>query len=241
MNGARVSRLGHRWLALVIGAQLLLWTASGLFMTAVDIDFIHGDSLVRDVASTLPSGVPLASIETLRAGRDDIVALRLRTLPDDGQRVYELERIGRRELVDAATGRTLAPLSPSRVRALARAYYAGHGQVARVRMLGADEDIPAEIRGRRAPLWRVDFDDWLETTFYLHPDTGSLVTRRHRLWRWYDFLWSLHIMDYREREHVDNVLLRVVAPLALTTVAFGGWLAFFSFAFLRRRRPRTPS
>jgi hypothetical protein len=46
----------------------------------------------------------------------------------------------------------------------------------------------------------VDFDDWLQTTLYLHPDTGALVTRRHRLWRWYDFQWMLHIMDYGDRE-----------------------------------------
>jgi hypothetical protein len=55
------------------------------------------------------------------------------------------------------------------------------------------------------------------------------VTRRHRLWRWFDFLWTLHIMDYVEREDMNNGLLRVSTVLGVVTTLSGVWLLFFSF------------
>jgi uncharacterized iron-regulated membrane protein len=236
MNAARLSRLGHRWLALVVGLQLTLWALSGLYMVVMDLDFIHGDPLVRNLAPPVDLTQPLAPLDEIRTGREDITEIHVRTLPDTGQGVYELVRTSGRELFDAQTGERMPPLPAERVRELAAAYYAGSGAVAHVVRLDRDTDIPGEIRGRQAPIWRVEFDDWLETTLYIHPDTGRLLTRRHRFWRWFDFFWSLHIMDYREREDVNNSLLRFATPLALVTASFGLWLAFFSFAFLQRRR-----
>ena len=31
----------------------------------------------------------------------------------------------------------------------------------------------------------------------------------------WDFLWGLHIMDYRERENINNILLKIFSFLAL--------------------------
>lgn len=236
MKAARYSRLGHRWLALVVGVQLVAWTVSGLYMVVVDLDFIHGDTLVRDVAPAVQLHRPLAPLAPIRAGRDDVTAIELRTLPDRHQPVYELTRARGIELFDAATGQPLPPLDETRIRALALAYYAGGGSIRDVHAITTDAGIPGEIRGRRAPVWRVDFADWTATTLYLDPASGRLVTRRHRFWRWFDLLWSLHIMDYVEREDVNNPLLRAATPLALLLASFGAWLAFFSFGFLQRRR-----
>src|SRR3546814_491874 len=52
-------RRTHKWIALVIGAQAVLWTLGGLYMTSVPIDIIHGDHLVG--APTAPS-LPAASL-----------------------------------------------------------------------------------------------------------------------------------------------------------------------------------
>lgn len=234
--------MGHRWLALFVGLQLVVWTASGLYMAAVDIDVIHGDTLVRNVAPPVRLDRPLAPIADALRGRDGVVAIHLRTLPDDGRAVYELvDGADRRSLVDAATAVALPPFTAERIQTLAEAYYAGRGRVADVRLLASDAEMPREVRGRHAPLWRVEFDDWLETTLYVQPDSGRLATRRHRLWRWFDLAWSLHIMDYREREDVNNGLLRTATPLAVLTASCGAWLVFYSFAFLRRRRARGPA
>jgi hypothetical protein len=136
-------------------------------------------------------------------------------------------------LVDATTGAALSPLPKPFVESLARAYYAGRGEVTRATLI--ERDPPIELQSRPLPLWRVDFDDWLETSLYIHPDSGRLVVRRHRFWRWFDFFWSLHIMDYRERSDVNNWLLRTSTVVAGLLVASGVWLVVYSFRWRRRR------
>jgi hypothetical protein len=239
MNAARISRLGHRWLALAVGLQLAVWTLSGLYMVVVDLDFIHGDSLVRNLSPALARDRAMAPLAPIIAGRSDVTGVELRVLPDQDQAVYEVRGGSRRELYDAASGHAVPQLDEHRARTLATAYYAGAGSIARVTFIGQEHEVPREIRGRNAPLWRVDFDDALATTLYVDPQSGRLVSRRHRFWRWFDFLWSLHIMDYGERENIDNALLRVATPVAVTTATFGLWVAFFSFSFLQRRRTRS--
>ena len=76
------------------------------------------------------------------------------------------------------------------------------------------------------PLWRVEFAHWNRPTFYLSPVTGELLSRRHELWRVFDFVWMLHIMDYDERENVNNPLLRAFtwgAVLMALSGALGSW------------------
>ena len=94
--------------------------------------------------------------------------------------------------------------------------------------------IPGEVRGREPPLWRAEFGGWNKPTLYFSPETGQLLTRRPELWRVFDFVWMLHIMDYDERENVNNWLLRVFTWLAVFTALSGAWLLWF--AFPRRRR-----
>lgn len=236
MIAERFSRLAHKWLALAVGVQLLLWAVSGFYMVVVDLDFIHGDSLVRNLKPGLDVSRRFVSFDSLRRGRSGINAVRLRAMPDDGAAVYEIVSAAGIELVDARSGDSMSPLPATRVAELARAYYAGSGGVVRATRIASEAGKPSEIQNQPLPLWRVDFDDWLETSLYLHPDTGVLATRRHRFWRWFDFLWSLHIMDYRERSDVNNWLLRIVSVLGATTVISGLWLTWFSFGFFQRRR-----
>jgi uncharacterized iron-regulated membrane protein len=241
MTADRLSRLAHKWLALVVGIQLLLWAASGFYMVVIDLDFIHGDPLVRNLQPALDLSRQFASFDSLRRGRSDVSAIRLRALSDDGSAVYEIVTTAGIELVDARTGYKMSPLPEARVIELARADYAGSGDAVQATLIVHEAARPIEVQSQALPLWRVDFDDWLESSLYLHPDTGRLVTRRHRFWRWFDFLWSLHIMDYRERTDVNNWLLRIASVLGTTTVISGLWLTYFSFGFLRQSRRRRRS
>jgi len=236
MNAARISRVTHKWLALIVGVQLVLWTASGFYMVVVDLDFIHGDTLVRNEQPPLAMGDRAFPVGELRRQYRDIQQVALRALPDDGAPVYELVTQADTVLVDAASGEKLSPLPESRIISLAQAYYAGQGRVSRAALLTDEATKPIELQTLPLPLWRVDFDDGFATTLYLHPDSGRLATRRHRFWRWFDFLWSLHIMDYTQRTDVNNPLLRFSTALGVTAATTGVWLVFYSFAFLQRRR-----
>jgi len=234
MRLSLLSRSLHKWLALFVGAQLLIWAVTGFYMVAVDLDFIHGDPLVRNLRTPVGSTQAVLPVAQLTSRCPDITLLSLHSLPVLRTPVYELTAAGRRVLVDATSGEQLSPLSSGIIRELARSYYAGNGQLSLVELL--EHDVPMEIRGRAPPLWRADFDDWLQTTLYLHPDTGALVARRHRLWRWYDFLWMLHIMDYGERETATGLVPRLATVLGAVTIVSGVWLLYFSFWRPRARR-----
>jgi uncharacterized iron-regulated membrane protein len=225
-------RTWHKWLGLVLGLQVAIWCLSGLYMVSFDINFIRGAPLVREHSATLSSTVRLAPFNAIASRYESVTTATLRAMPDSRQPVYELTTGAGRILVDAASGAQLSPLPQARIESLARLYYAGEGEIKRMELL---EAAPVEIRGRDLPIWRIDFDDALATSFYLDPRTGTLVTRRHRFWRLFDAFWMLHIMDYGyERDDMNNLLLRFASAAGVVFGLTGLWLLFFSF----RRRAR---
>ena len=224
------ARKTHKWLGLFIGFQVVIWSLSGLYMTAVHIDIIHGDHLIRPQA---PMGVeaaglmdPLAVAATVRA--HDVRLAWVRNQP-----VYVLKAEGGETAVDAHTGNPLVPPTEAEIRAIARATYTGNQPIASAALI---TDIPGEIRGRKPPLWRVEFDQWNKPTLYFSPLTGELLSRRHELWRIFDFVWMLHIMDYDERENVNNTLLRVFTWGAVLMALSGAWLLLFAFPKKKKKK-----
>ena len=145
--------------------------------------------------------------------------------------VIEVRHDGRTSLVDAHDGEILGPLDETAARNVAAALYQGKASIRSARLI---DKAPQEVATRPVPLWRVEFADSNETTLYLSPDTGELLAKRHDLWRWFDFLWMFHIMDYDTRTDVNNTLLRVAASIGLVFALSGMWLLLYSF---RRRSP----
>ena len=221
-----LARKTHKWLALIIAVQAVFWMLSGLYMTAVHINIIHGDHLVR-----APRQQPIALdglVEPTSLVPGGTRSVRLDT--QLGQPVYIVDAIPGRMLFDARTGQMLSPLDEKAARDRAVALYAGKGAVTKVELL---DTAPSEIKGRQMPIWRVEFEGMWKPTIYIAPQTGELSAKRHDLWRIFDFVWMFHIMDYEERTDMNNTLLRVATWMAVATSATGGWLLLYSF---RRRR-----
>ena len=227
-----IARKTHKWLGLFIGAQVVIWSLSGLYMTAVHIDIIHGDHLVREAparsADVSRLRDPIAVAAESGAGSVRLAWVR-------NQPAYVLTRDEGEKVVDATSGGAVPPPSEAEIRSIARSTYTGDEEIASAALI---TEIPGEIRGRKPPLWRVEFAQWNKPTLYFSPTTGELLTRRHELWRIFDFVWMLHIMDYDERENVNNWLLRVFTWLALATALFGAWLLWFAFPRRRRKASR---
>jgi hypothetical protein len=143
---------------------------------------------------------------------------------------------GRTKVVNAANGRPLPPLPEAEARLLAGVQYQGEGKPVAARYYA---EAPQET-GREGPLWRVDFDDAEKTSFYLSPDTGEVVTRRSNLWRFYDFWWRVHILDFKTGENFNHPVLIGAAALSLPMVIFGIVLLWIRLSrdlkALRRRR-----
>ena len=231
MRPARWARRTHKWIAWAIGAQALLWMASGLYMTAISIDTIHGDHLVRPAdAAALSTAGTLLTADALAARHPGMMSFKLKRFM--GREVFEVrESSGIATLVDAHSGVRVGPLDIDGARKLAVSHYRGNASVQAVEWLDV---APREVSTRPVPLWRVSFADRGETAFYLSPQTGELLAKRFDLWRWFDLLWMLHIMDYDTRDDVNNRLLQLASWIGLAFSLSGVWLLFYSF----RRRAR---
>ncbi|UHQ56783.1 hypothetical protein [Microbulbifer sp. YPW16] len=230
MKTASLSRKIHKWLFLFVGIQALLWTLSGVYMVVMDLDFIHGDHLVKNLREPLPDNTAqLVPTEDLLREYSDPLSVQLKAI--QGKPFYILRDNDGAHLVDARSGIEVSPIERDRAIELAEHYYTGEIAAGSAQLI--EENPPTELQSRLLPLWRVDFDDRYGTSFYIHPDTGALVTRRHDYWRAFDFFWMLHIMDYEERADIHNPLLLTITLVSLSAVIAGLVLLFYSFG--RRR------
>ncbi len=224
-------RRTHKWLALVVGVQALLWTLTGLYMVVVHIDIIHGDHLVRAPAAEAFDLTGLAPPSRIVAAAPGVSELRLQRF--FGSPVWRAETPEGPRLYDARSGAPLSALTESQVRAQARRIYTGDGAIVSARLL---TKAPQEMQSRKPPYWQVEFEGWNRPTLYLSPRTGELISRRHALWRVFDFVWMLHIMDYDERTDVNNPLLRIATWSAFAMALSGAWLLIWSFQRRKRKK-----
>jgi len=220
-------RRAHKWIGLVIGVQALLWMLSGVYMTAISLEVIHGDHLAHVFNEPIERSATRLDPGQLAKAHPGFESLKLRKFL--GQEVYEVRTGAKVVLVNAQTGAVLSPIPREQVVARAKDVYQGEAEIREVTWI---TQAPQEVAKRPVPMWAVRFDDRANSTLYFSPDTGDLLARRHDLWRWFDFLWMFHIMDYDTRDDVNNSLLRTAAGIGLVFALSGAWLVFYSF---RRR------
>ena len=233
MKAIKLSRKIHKWFALIVGIQLFLWALSGFYMVAVNIDIIHGDMLVKNVQQNISDTDRLhVPLERLAILHPDAQSITLKSMM--GRPVYQIT--GETTLLlDAVNGRQLSPLDEQTATQIASYHYAGEGTIRRAELL--ENDPPTELQARALPLWRIDFDDVWNSSFYIDPYTSEFTTRRHTLWRVFDFLWMLHVMDYDERADINNTVLRVFSVLGTFLGLTGVWMLYFSFRKNREQEP----
>lgn len=223
----RFVRQLHRWLGLLIAAQLLLWVIGGLVMSVLRLEEVRGeDRAAQKAAVPLAADASLLAPAQVLATHDGAPVTGLTLVVLDSRPVYRLKAGAESLLVDARTGARLSPLPREFAEALGRADYTGFGALAGIDWVDTPE---LEFRGRPLPLWRVRFADERNTALYVSPATGEIVARRNDLWRMFDFVWMLHIMDYQGREDFNHPLLIGTAASALLFLVTGLFMLFYSF------------
>ncbi|RAK62491.1 PepSY domain-containing protein [Phenylobacterium kunshanense] len=226
----------HKWLALVVGLQVLGWVLGGLVMTAIPIQTVRGEHHVAKFRpDPLPAeGVMGYAVAAATLGVEPVEAALKSTLR--GPMWVLKDADGRSHVVDARTGRHPAPLPAAEARLLAGVQYQGAGRPTTVRWFA---EAPEET-GKSGPLWRVDFDDAEKTSFYVSPETGEVVSRRSDVWRLYDLFWRIHILDFRDGDDFNHPVLIGLAALTLPVVVTGLILLWIRLArdlrMLRARR-----
>lgn len=215
----------HIWLGWLVGIPLLIWTGSGLFMSAVPIETVRGEHLVREAPSLSVTTPPVPP----QIGPRPVASLTLEQRHDGAKWVIRYMDGGAR-LADPGTGRLLPPLTAADAARAVEARYAGTARIAAIDRTSA-EAPPIDLR-RPVESWRVSFEDG--TRFYVNAATGELIARRTPLWRVYDFLWGLHIMDLDTRDDFNNGWLIGFAAFSLLSVLMA--LVLLPMALGKKRR-----
>jgi len=221
-------RRWHVWLGWLIGLPLLFWTVSGVIMVWKPIEEVRGADLL---APTPPVRLtpPLFAPNVVGLPLDK---LSLEPRADGARWVIALHG-GPTRLADPRTGRLLPPLGPADAARELLARYRGTARVERVLRTDAAHP-PLELR-RPLATFEIDMSDG--THFFVDAGSGEVVARRTRWWRFYDWMWGLHIMDLNGRENIHSpwVLGLGLAALVGTMMA----LVLLPFT-IRRRRTRRP-
>lgn len=226
----------HNWLGLILVIQILLWFLSGLVMAILPIEQVRGEHLRTTPAPQWQQA--LISPATVMAKHSPHAALSLSQqltvqhsglsavpvyLIDDTQQVFRYSAID---------GQPLAALSQQHIAQLGQAQYQGQGTLGHTTLL---QQAPAEVRHLPAPLWQLQFADSDNSIFYLDPATGAVLRVRTDSWRWFDFFWMLHIMDYDERSNFNNPLLITTAGASLLFTLTGILLLWQRYRPKRRK------
>jgi hypothetical protein len=202
-------RRWHTWLGWLVAIPMLFWTVSGLVMVARPIEEVRGTDLI---ATPPPISLSTPMVVPHVEGRQ-VKSLNL-TQRADGP-TWEIDFAdGGSRLADPATGLLLPPLGAADAAREVSARYTGQAKVVETSRVAADSP-PLELR-RAMDGWRVKMSDG--THFYVDGGSGEIVAKRTRWWRFYDFMWGLHIMDLQGREQTHNPWVVTFGALSLGMV-----------------------
>ncbi len=211
-------RKTHRYLGLFLGIQFLFWTVSGLYFSWTDIDDIHGDQF-RDFTIQPASFNNLVSPSALQDSIG-IISVELRDI--NGVACYW---INKNALYDARTGAKKNGITKDEALAIAKRNM--HKDLVVKNITRIDSvDKQHEYREKLLPAYVITYQHSKEIKAYVSVHDGAFQTVRHRDWRWFDFLWMTHTMDYDGRDNFNNWLLRAFSLMGLITV-FSGFLLWF--------------
>jgi uncharacterized iron-regulated membrane protein len=214
----------HKWVGLILGLQFVLWTVSGAVMALINHHEVSGEHLAHGhEAMPWPAQVIPPAQLPASLGGSEVLSFALRPLLHG--HVYEVQTPQGIRLVDATSGQAMT-VDAELAKAVAAMDHAGEAPVSRVTRV---TETTLETREHSGPLWRVDFADDDNSSFYVSEATGKVVERKSDTWRLWDFFWMLHNMDYVERKSFNHPLIIMVAFGVLWLSSTGFYLLFKSF------------
>lgn len=223
-------RKTHRYLGLFLGLQFLMWTISGIYFSWTDINEIHGDHFKR--------AKPKQSEFSNLLGTDQL---------NFKQPIHSLELleiadkpyywINGNVLHNAKTGTVKKEISRVEAKEVANRYMLPELKISKIELI-ENVDEHHEYRGRPLPAYEISYDTDKNLKAYIAVNNGAFQTVRYRDWRWFDFLWMTHTMDYQGRDNFNTIVLRGFSLLGLITVCSGFLLWFISSPTLRKIKKR---
>ena len=219
-------RQAHRYLGIFIGIQFIMWTVSGLYFSWTDIDEIHGDQFLK-TNMVDPDFSNLGNPSEFNP-ETEIHSLELKEIADE-----PYYWINESTLQNARTGEIKKDLSEEEAVLVANQHMADELEVMDVERI-TSTDKHHEYRGKPLPAYVISYNIPEDIRAYVSVADGTFRTLRHRDWRWFDFLWMTHTMDYEGRDDFNNLILRAFSLLGLITVLSGFLLWYTSSPTIRK-------
>ena len=210
-----IVRNTHKYLSFFISIQLLLWTVSGIYFAFNKIENVRGEqyrlqSPFKYSFKNIEFEIPGATSAVLKKRLDKTIITAstktgMRYFDEDGDPLKKISFDEAKQIV--AENTLLKPIAVEEV---------------------SEPKKGSEYRGRQLPIYKVttrNAND-KEINAYLNIFSGDIVAIRSAQWRIWDLMWGFHIMDWQERDNIDNILLKIFSVLALIS-SLSGILLFF--------------
>ena len=207
-------RTFHKYLSLAISIQLLLWTISGIYFAFNKIELIRGEQYILEQENT---EVNLKKFTASFKANNITILKRL------DEWILKVEEDPAVHYIDLK-GNKLNSLNYEEAKQIVK------NKTSLIPLIAVKIENPSkgsEFRGRNLPMFKVTTNSNDEVNVYIDALSGEVAAIRSDSWRIWDFLWGTHIMDYSERENIDNLLLKIFSILALIS-ALSGIVLFFS-------------
>lgn len=212
-------RKTHKYLSFFISLQLLLWTISGIYFAFNKIELVRGEQYLNHLEtsfdfSKLDFEIEKAKeVEFKKRLGTEIVIIKTK----DATRYLNmlgqpLTKISMEDaMASVLTQTTLIPFATEEI---------------------VNEKSGSEYRGRSLPIYRVKSKNAKgnELNVYINVYSAEVVAIRSNKWKIWDLMWGFHIMDWKERDNIDNILLKIFSILALVS-SVTGIMLFFKIDF----------
>ena len=210
-----VLRKVHSYLSLFISIQLLLWTVSGIYFAFNKIEDVRGEQYRESPKNSVNFqniNFEISDAQNISfVSRGDLDLLIVQDasgksyLDYEGKNVEKITYLNAKNVVTEKTN--LEPLEVKEI---------------------VENSKGSEFRGRELPIYQVEAlnDKGEEINVYVNPYSGEVVAIRSAQWRIWDLMWGFHIMDWQERDNIDNFFLQMFSILALVSAITGIFLFF---------------
>mgnify|MGYP001361088178 CR=1 FL=1 len=231
----RLIRKSHRYLGVIFGIQFLFWTVSGFYFSWTNIKTIRGETIHKEEPSLRGEDymVPVATILQQLKRTDTVHHLKtIQPVQVLNKAYYQFTfHNGKRMktvLADAQTGIFRGPLTKEEALAVAKNRLIQTAEVVSINYITQTNEHH-EYREKPLPAWAITFKEPVNSTVYVASELGTIQSYRNSSWRIFDFLWMMHIMDYKERDNINNWVLRIFTALGLITLMSGFALYMVSY------------
>jgi uncharacterized iron-regulated membrane protein len=226
----RYVRKAHRYLGVLLGIQFLFWTVGGLYFSWTKIEEVRGESLRRKESLVQPHELKISLADvlpTLQA--DSISKLSVAQVLSEAhyQVSYFQQGLEKVSLIHATTGAVRKPLTEFEAVEVAKKSFLQTATVKKVTYVTTTNGHH-EYREKPLPAYAVTLSHPSNTTVYVSTELGTVQSYRNNTWRIFDFLWMLHVMDFENRDNINNWLLRVFSAFGLITLLSGFTLYFIT-------------